>query len=144
MKIFLSKLRRIYHTKRLCMSWCTCFNYFHKLPHFRYLRGLWIGLCHLSHKFSIYVLHQVKKEYIPINIWHFSFRDSSDEDCVFAGLKKFFSCSWFFKFVVEWTPAVKINTKITFSPKYHLHYWSCSWIIRCSLYVCGVESLLIL
>ena len=64
-------------------------NYFRKTLHFRYLRGLWIRLCHLWHKFSICMLNQMKRGHIPINVWGFSLRDSSDEDCVFAGLKEF-------------------------------------------------------
>ena len=42
-----------------------------------------------------------EKEHMPINVSRFSCRNSSDEDCVFAGLKKFFACSLVFKFVIE-------------------------------------------
>ena len=48
-------------------------------------------LRHLWNKFSICVLNQVKKRHIPINVWLFSLRDSSDEDCVFDCLFKFLS-----------------------------------------------------
>ena len=41
----------------------------------------------------MYVLNQVKREHIPINKWSFSLSDSSDEDFVFAALKKYFACS---------------------------------------------------
>ena len=57
--------------------------------HFKYLRGLWISLCRSLHKFSIFILNQVKREHIPIKVRHFSLRKSSDEDSVFAGLKNF-------------------------------------------------------
>ena len=40
-------------------------NYFCKRLYFRYLRGFWIRLCHLWHKFSICKLNQVKREHIP-------------------------------------------------------------------------------
>ena len=33
-----------------------------------------------------------EKEHIPIKVWRFPLRDSADEDCVFAGLKKLFAC----------------------------------------------------
>ena len=65
-------------------------SYFCKALHFRYLRGWWMRFCYLWHKFSICIFNQVKREHIPINEWRFSLRDSLDEDCVFAGLKKFF------------------------------------------------------
>ena len=32
-----------------------------------------------------------ERERVPINILRFSLRDSSDEDCVFVGLKKLFA-----------------------------------------------------
>ena len=44
-----------------------------------YLRGLRIRLCYLWHKFTICILSRVKREHIPINIWRFSLRDSSDK-----------------------------------------------------------------
>ena len=43
----------------------------------------------------------------------FSLWDSSDKDCVFAGLKIFFACSQVFKFFAEWIPAIKNNAEIT-------------------------------
>ena len=67
----------------------------------------------------------MKEEYIPTNVWCFSLIDSSDEDCVFAGLKKFFPSSSVFKFVVQWIPVIRNNTEITFSPKYQQNYYSC-------------------
>ena len=56
---------------------------------------------------SIDILNQVKSGHIPINVWRFSLRGSSDEDCVPAGLIKFSACSWLFKFVVEWIHAIR-------------------------------------
>ena len=56
---------------------------------------------------------------MPVNVWHFSWRDSSDGDCAFAGLKNVFDYLQVFKFVVEWVPAVRNNAEIIFSPKYH-------------------------
>ena len=106
--------------------------------YFRNLRGLPISLWHLWHKFSILISNRVKRQQILVNVWRFSVRHSSDEDCVFAGLKTFFSCSKNFKYVVEWIPAIRYNAEITFSPKHYWHYSSCRWIIRCSLYVCGI------
>ena len=40
---------------------------------------------------------------------------------------RFFACSWDFKFVVEWIPAIRNNAEITCSPKYHSHYCSSTW-----------------
>ena len=34
---------------------------------------------------------KLQREYIPINLWRFLLRDSSDKDCVFAGLNKVFA-----------------------------------------------------
>ena len=106
--------------------------------YFRNLRGLPISLWHLWHKFSILISNQVKREQILINVWRFSVRYSSDKDCVFAGLKKLFTSSEIFKYVVEWNPAIRYNAEITFSPKYHWHYCSCWWIITCIFYFYGV------
>ena len=68
-------------------------NYFWKMLYIRYLKRLWICLCHLWYKFIICILNQVKREHILVNIRRFSIRDSWDEGCVFAWLKKFFACS---------------------------------------------------
>ena len=84
---------------RALFSWNTRFeirpfallqtNYFRKTLHFRYLRRLWARLYHPWGKFSICILSQMKREHIPINVWCFSLRDSSDEDCAFDELKTF-------------------------------------------------------
>ena len=66
-------------------------HYIFKTLHFRYLRGLWIRLRHLWHKFIACTFNQVKKEHIPINILRFFLDDSSNEDCAFAGLNNFFA-----------------------------------------------------
>ena len=66
--------------------------YFRKTLHFRYLRGLWIHLCHIWHKFSIYIMNQVTTEHIPINLCRFFLRGSSEESCIFVGLKTIFPC----------------------------------------------------
>ena len=47
--------------------------------HFRYLRGIWIQLCHLRHKFCICILNHAHREHIKMNVWRFSLRDSSVE-----------------------------------------------------------------
>ena len=72
-------------------------NYFHKKLHFRYLRGLWIHLCHLRYKFSICI----SEKGTHTNKYGFSVSDFSDEDCIFAELKK---CAWgcFMFFVLLW------------------------------------------
>ena len=68
-------------------------HYFRKRLHFRYLRGLWIRLCHLRHKFSIFIWKQLEREHVPTNEWRVSLTDYSDEDRVFAGLKEYFADS---------------------------------------------------
>ena len=94
-------------------------NYYRKPLHFRYLRKLWIRICHLWHKFNICILNQVKREHILVNFLRFSLKDSSDKDFVFAGLENIFACSWIFKVVVEWIPPIRNSAEITFGPKYH-------------------------
>ena len=59
-------------------------NYFCKTLHFRYLRGFWIQLCHLRHKFSICILNHVQREHIQMNVWRFSLKDSSVEGFLFV------------------------------------------------------------
>ena len=54
-------------------------------------------------------------EHILINLWRFSLRVFSNEDCVFSGLKKLFCLFINFKFVVEWIPAIRnhVQSKIS-------------------------------
>ena len=88
-------------------------------------------------------INQVKREHIPINFLPFSSRVSLDADCIFAWLI-FFVSSYVSQFVVEWIPAIMYDPEITLSPRYHEHYCSCWWIIRCTFYICGVWFRLIL
>ena len=52
-------------------------------------------------------MYQVKREHIPIKIWCFSLRDSSDEDCI-SWIKEIFSL--FISFFLR-----KIGEKIFFT-----------------------------
>ena len=73
--------------KRLLVVNCFC-----KRLYFRYLRGFWIRLCHLWHKFSKKWATWKGNTY-QINVWKFSLRDYSHENCAFTELKNFFACS---------------------------------------------------
>ena len=77
------------------------------------------------------------------NLSPFSLKDFSNEDYVFAKLKNFF-CLFISFEVCCWIPAIRNNAEITFTPKYHWLYCSCWWIIRCSLFACGVVLHLII
>ena len=61
-------------------------NNFRKTLHFRYLRGLWIRLCRLWHKYSICIFETSEKGTHTNKRFTFLLEGSSDEDCVFAGL----------------------------------------------------------
>ena len=73
---------------------------------------LWIRLCHDINPVW-------EREHILINVLCFSKKDSSGEDCVFPCFKIFCACSKVFKFVAEWTPAIRNYAEITLSLKYH-------------------------
>ena len=60
-----------------------------------------------------------ERGHILINVLRFSWRYSFDKDCVFDELKKYFACSYVFKYFVEWILVIRKISEITFIPEYH-------------------------
>ena len=73
------------HIFRSFKSWCVTKKHIQNpVKHRRWTFLRWIHPSRLWHKFSICILRRAKREYIPMKVWRFSLRHSSDEYCVFV------------------------------------------------------------